>query len=229
MNNPIEAAIEAATAGERCIHGFSDLRGLLPPPYDRYGYGITLAMRLDDDVIDGIREGPTAEYHDHYREVNRRLESAANRIADFMAGLAPSEAVTPTFSDGRLTANYQTLRAPLSHKMAATRSGLGWIGKCDLFVSERFGPRIRLATVLTEYPLEPGEPVTESRCGACTACVRACPAGAPSGRQWRAGLDRDEFFDPFKCREKCLELTERRIGQRISICGICVSVCPQGR
>ncbi len=230
MMKRIETAILEATGEGDWIHAFSDLRGLLAPQYDRYGYGITLGLRLDDSIIDGIIEGPTGEYLDHYREVNLGLERAARRVAEFMAGLAPSMAVTPTFPDGKLAADYMTtLRTPFSHKMASTRSGLGWIGKCDLFVSEKFGPRIRLATVLTEYPLDAGTPVTGSRCGACEACVTACPAGAPSGREWHAGLDRDEFFDPFRCREKCLELTERRIGENISICGICVSVCPRGR
>jgi len=89
---------------------------------------------------------------------------------------------------------------------------------------------VRLATVLTEYPLPVLlPPVTESRCGACDVCVKACPAGAPSGREWHAGLDRDEFFDAFRCREKCRELTARMIGKPVSICGICVSVCPRGR
>jgi epoxyqueuosine reductase QueG len=45
--------------------------------------------------------------------------------------------------------------------MAATRAGIGWIGKKDLLVSEKFGPRNRLASVLTNYPFENlGGPIT---------------------------------------------------------------------
>ena len=36
----------------------------------------------------------------------------------------------------------------ISHKMVATRAGLGWIGKADLFISSRFGPRLRLVSIL---------------------------------------------------------------------------------
>jgi len=34
----------------------------------------------------------------------------------------------------------EKLTYDLSHKMVATRAGLGWIGKTDLFISEAFGP-----------------------------------------------------------------------------------------
>ncbi len=114
--------------------------------------------------------------------------------------------------------------------MAATRAGLGWIGKTDLFVSEQFGPRLRLATVLTDRPLGPvGTPVEKSRCGNCTLCVDACPAGAATGISWYAGLDRDAFFDARRCRESCRKLSKSALNEDISLCGICVAVCPVGR
>jgi epoxyqueuosine reductase QueG len=40
-----------------------------------------------------------------------------------------------------------------SHKMVATRAGLGWIGKTDLFVSNKYGPRVRLASIRIDAPV----------------------------------------------------------------------------
>lgn len=124
----------------------------------------------------------------------------------------------------------KTLSADFSHKMAATRAGLGWIGKTDLFISERFGPRLRLATVLTDSPLAASAvPVTESKCGNCTVCVDACPAGAANGRSWDVHTSRDDFYNAFLCRETCRAVTKKRVGVDASLCGICVSVCPVGK
>ena len=124
----------------------------------------------------------------------------------------------------------KTLRMNFSHKMAATRAGLGWIGKTDLLVAEKFGPRIRLATVLTNYRFDNlGIPITESRCGKCNICVEECPAQAANGKLWKVFLDRDEFYDAFKCRDMCRKMSMERLDKKISLCGICICVCPQGK
>ena len=82
-------------------------------------------------------------------------------------------------------------RTRLPHKTAATRAGLGWIGKCALLVTEQYGSGIRLSTILTDAPLEVGVPVEASRCGGCTACQSVCP---PPGdhRQQLGGWGRPE-------------------------------------
>jgi epoxyqueuosine reductase QueG len=215
------------------IAGFADLRGLLHESFRGYGYGILVGKRLDDSVVDSIlaceNPGPTAGYEALYRETNAALSDVVRRIAGSLrsSGIA-ALAVEPTVPDGSIDGEYRnTLRTELSHKMVGTRAGLGWIGKTALFVSERFGPRVRLATVLTDSPAGgSAAPIDESRCGSCSLCVEWCPAGAATGRPWSIRTDRDEFFDPFKCRETCLELSGARLNKRISICGICVAICP---
>ena len=127
--------------------------------------------------------------------------------------------------------NYaKTLRTPVSHKMIGTRSGLGWIGKTDLFVSKQFGPRLRLVSLLTNYPLVSKEkPVDRSLCGTCNECARNCPAQAATGQLWDIYTDRDVFFDAQKCRNKCRELAKAKLNVDISVCGVCVAICPIGK
>ncbi|KKK53810.1 hypothetical protein LCGC14_3091050, partial [marine sediment metagenome] len=72
-------------------------------------------------------------------------------------------------------------------------------------------------------------PIDESRCAGCEECVRARPAQAATGALWNVGVHRDTFFSPFKCLDKCKELTRQNFGGTVSICGICVSVCPIGQ
>ena len=57
------------------------------------------------------------------------------------------------------------------HSGIATRAELGWIGKNCLLVTEKFGPAIRLSSLLTQVPLFCEEPVNRSHCGACRICV----------------------------------------------------------
>ena len=42
----------------------------------------------------------------------------------------------------------------ISHKTVAVKAGLGFVGKSGLFLSEKYGSKVRLATVLTDMPLK---------------------------------------------------------------------------
>ena len=73
-----------------------------------------------------------------------------------------------------------------------------------------------------------GKPITESLCGSCNLCVIKCPPQAATDQLWTTKIDRDKFYDPFKCREYCRIISAERIDKDISLCGICISVCPKG-
>jgi ferredoxin len=36
-------------------------------------------------------------------------------------------------------------------------------------------------------------------------------------------------YDAEKCRKKCRELSKINFGKEMSICGVCISVCPIGK
>jgi len=60
----------------------------------------------------------------------------------------------------------------------AQRAGVGSFGKNSLILNPRYGPWIRLQSILTDAELAPDEPFEEDLCGDCEACIRACPVGA---------------------------------------------------
>ncbi|MEE0776905.1 MAG: 4Fe-4S double cluster binding domain-containing protein, partial [Bacillota bacterium] len=142
--------------------------------------------------------------------VNNRLEREG-----FMAFPIPASQRTGENKEGGI----------FSHRMAAQMAGLGWIGKNCSLVSPQNGPRLRLATVLTNAPLEPDHPM-ENRCGGCTKCRDICPAGAILGKTFDADDDLSQRFDFFKC-DSYLSETRQTFGKRI--CGRCVAVCPYGK
>ncbi|HLP74056.1 MAG TPA: hypothetical protein VK155_14215 [Bacteroidales bacterium] len=215
------------------IHGFADLSGLLHEKYKNYSYGITIGKRLDDTIVDALMNGPTIEYLRHYKQANKELREISLRIHDdLLAKGIDSLPVTPTVT--KEMEGYEdymeNVYYDISHKMVATRAGLGWIGKTDLFISEKFGPRLRLVSILlAENPGCSAEPVESGKCGKCNICVVKCPASAANGLTWNTGVHRDQFFNALKCRQKCGELANKLLNSGERICGLCVSICPIGR
>jgi epoxyqueuosine reductase len=215
------------------IFGFADLRGMLPDKFNEYQYGISIGKRLDDAIIDKLEDGPTLEYYAHYTRINRELTELSRKIqVDLNCNGIKSIAIEPTIPLGskRYEKYLETLSYDISHKMVATRAGLGWIGKTDLFISSNFGPRLRLVTILLkENPGIQSRPVVKSKCGKCNICIEKCPAKAANGKLWNIHTHRDEFFDAFKCREKCAELARKKLNVDEHICGLCISACPIGK
>lgn len=229
----LEEEIAALVPGDGGhLLGFADLTGLLHERYRGLEYAVSIGKRLDGGIIDAITSGPTRDYYRLYRDTNLYLEGLADRVAGLLGERgARALAITPTMDEENDDPSYlETMRTTFSHKMAATRAGLGWIGKTDLLVTEEFGPRLRLVTVLTDRLLAPlRPPVDESRCGDCEECVTACPGRAANGRPWDSSTDRDEFYDAFACRAAARKISRRLLNADVSLCGICVSVCPRGR
>ena len=214
------------------IFGFADLKGLLPKIYAGYDFGISIGKRLDDRIINELIDGPTIEYLGHYNEINRQLSDLTAKIQeDLSKNNIISLPIVPTISlRSKQNEKYlKNLTYDISHKMVATRAGLGWIGKTDLLISKEFGPRLRLVTMLLKQ--DPGyktEPIEKSRCGNCNICVQRCPAKAATGLKWDITIHRDEFFNALKCREMCKEQAKLKLNVDERICGLCISVCPIG-
>ena len=214
------------------IYGFADLTGLLAPKFAGFNYGISIGRQLDNQIVNSIIHGPTREYYSHYKQINQELKQLTIDISkDLNNNGIGSINIEPTVNANDLDSKYsKTLRTDLSHKMVATRAGLGWIGKTDLFVSKKFGPGLRLVSILLSTPVKPkSKPVDKSRCGKCNLCVDICPANAANGKLWDITAEREDFFDPWKCRKQCAEFGRLRLGLDVRICGMCIAVCPIGR
>jgi len=191
----------------------------------RFSFGISIGIRLSDSVIDRITaDDPTPEYASHYKAVNAHLDDIALRIASRIEGngyaalpIPASQITKPSLHQGAI-----------SHKAIGAIAGLGWIGKNQLLINPRFGPRLRLASVLTTIPLRTGVPM-DNGCGDCEICIKSCPAHAirlteASGRRWI----REQVFDPDACNQRLVGFRDNPL-YGVSICGICVKVCPFGR
>jgi epoxyqueuosine reductase QueG len=227
----IEKIIKKRTKREYIL-GYSYLEGLVPKEYKSLVYGITVGIRLDDKIINNIAGGPTKEYLKHYKNINSTLNKIAFDIKDLIKShrrrAEVVKATLETSDEGDYPDYLKTLSVEFPHKTAATRAGLGWIGKTALFVSWKYGPRVRLVTVLTTQKFETGPAVKSSLCGECDICVTRCPAGAANGKLWSPNLKRGDFYNAFACRSKARELTQALMKKEKTVCGICMAVCPLG-
>ncbi len=128
----------------------------------------------------------------------------------------------------RAQSSEETLTAPLSFKYAATRAGLGWIGKNDVLITEKYGPRVRLSALLIRCSYPDHTPILESKCPAgCSLCVDACPHHALTGHTWQFDSPRAERIDVQRCNRKRSEYLKSHL--RKHSCGFCMVACPIGQ
>ena len=203
--------------------GFSSLGESRSPEHPEYGYAVTIVRKLSRAVIKTINGAPTMEYFQHYRATNARLDSIALDAVSFIenAGyLALPVAASQSTPDKK-----DEYRGIFPHKTGAVLSGLGFIGKNGLLITE-YGSAVRLASVLTDMPLSAQKEIKPCLCGDCQICKNACPAGAITGELYVNGAERSTIFDAKKCSEHMK--TYKNIG-RGAVCGICISVCPYNK
>lgn len=109
-------------------------------------------------------------------------------------------------------------------RAAATRAGIGWLGKNTNLLLPGIGSRVLLSEIVTSAALDPDQPLKKS-CGGCDACMRICPTGA---------LIQPGVLDNRKCisywtieHHGVLPLEMRPlIGDWIFGCDLCQDVCP---
>lgn len=208
----------------------------------RFPRAVSIAILFPREIVQQQLDGPTRSYEYFYHAINRRLDAAGLAVssviqnAGYRACPVPSSDYREKQRAERL--QYRVVREDretlpdittelygmFSHRLAAHLAGLGWIGKNCSIINPEVGPRLRLTTVLTEAPLEPGKPLA-GRCGSCSRCRDACPAGALKGSAFRIGQPIEDRIDRECCKAQ-LDRIKAAFGQ--GTCALCLAVCPWG-
>ena len=149
-------------------------------------------------------------YQQHQDYIRGKLAKAVYDIARVsrQAGLK----ALPLTANGPAV-DRRTLQAVISYKHAGEAAGLGRIGMSSVLITEKYGPRVRLALCLTEAVLEPNDVIKEQICRYCNICVGKCPAHALERP------DKEEVYsiNKFACRT---------YSDASGGCSECIRVCP---
>jgi epoxyqueuosine reductase QueG len=206
MNEAIKNALLASGAD---IVGFADVTGILKPEIAHLTNAISIGVsrNLNENTV--------------------RLLAALKKEAVAMLKVRGYKYLSIPADSDRIENSFISRLYPLfPHKMAATCAGLGWIGKNGLLISPEYGPRLSLATVLTDAPLKTGKPCTKSLCGSCSLCVEHCPSGAITGHRWSTKEPYVEMVRLDNCKDH--KQGSKAVKGKPN-CGLCINICPYGR
>jgi epoxyqueuosine reductase QueG len=210
--------------------GIADLAfldGIQTEPVDLlkgYRRAISIGVRLADGVLDAIEDRPTPIYQQHYLKTNVLLDDIALRVSQYIQARGSKTLPIPASQ----LLDKENWTSYISHKAVAIAAGLGWQGKSLLVISQDFGPRIRLVTILTDAAIKPDHP-QKNRCGRCSLCSDACPVGAIKNVNTSSHYSsRDEALHFDRCLARVLDNSSRPFIES-PICGVCIRACPWGK
>lgn len=185
-------------------------------------YAVSIIVKLSDSVLKTITDRPSISYFQHYRTVNYKLDQLALTCVKFLEDNGYDAfpiAASQSIPGNKYSGIFQ-------HKTCARLAGLGFIGKNSLFITEEYGSKVRLATVLTNMPLKNDREVIVKDCGSCNICTNACPAGAIYGCNFNPNKPYEPLFDKEKCS---LNMKRYNDVGRGAVCGLCIKACPRNR
>jgi epoxyqueuosine reductase QueG len=150
---------------------------------------IALAMPIPRGANRGVEEG--THWHNYTFYTYNKLNSFFRPIKTYELSCfiedCGYEAVAhyPAVPEGNGTTRKPVAEGKLppdvvcSIRMIAAGCGLGEIGWSKVFLTKKYGPRVRLGLIFTDAELEP-DPILDTGdiCLHCGACTRRCPGGA---------------------------------------------------
>ncbi len=108
----------------------------------------------------------------------------------------------------------------INERYYAAKSGLGFIGKNSMFISNKYGPTCYIGLIYVKEELDYANEIS-NMCGSCSKCISSCPTSALS-----------EFnVDCNKCISESLQ-NKNRVGDfshhsnKVYGCDECITCCP---
>ncbi len=166
---------------------------------------ISLAVEMDYDLI---RLAPS-------RRTSTTLWKAYNDLAEITVHLAAHIRGMGYPARAHHQGTGELLLVP-----CAVDAGLGELSKMGFLITKKYGPRVRLAAVTTDLPLEVDRPVdlgVQDFCEKCSKCARHCPSKAiPERKTWVRGVHKWQLDG-----DRCVETFSKTFG-----CTMCIRYCP---
>jgi epoxyqueuosine reductase len=213
------------TGNGATLVGFGDISSFDESITEGFPVAISLGLKYEERIVENLHQDEEAFYR-HMNALNEGIERliglAENRLSEWGYAHKTVRLAAPIKDNQGL----RELRI-FPHKTAATRSGLGWVGKNALLITPKYGPRVRLGTILTNAPFQTAKPILKSGCGSCSLCSEACIYGAIHNVAWKPGIEGEKLVDIYLCNQKRMDFIPK-LGRKHS-CGYCIRACKFGR
>lgn len=203
------------------VVGFASLEGIKNVPKE-YPNSILIGIPIEKEALKTIYTDDQSKYVESMKSLALKLNDIVLEGEDYIKENMNYNALA--MSRERVAKDFEGLASKIPHKTTGTRSGLGWIGRCALLISPKYGAALRLSTILTDMPIKVGTPIDDSLCDDCTDCQDACPVDAINEVKWDSRKVREEYFDAEKCFEFIKKEMQRTHGK--SLCAKCGLACP---
>ena len=115
--------------------------------------------------------------------------------------------------------------SPVSEKVWAQRTGIGWIGKHTNLITREYGSWIFLGELILDCDLIYDKPFIDDLCGSCIACIEACPTDAIIS-EYQLDATKCISYQTIENREDIPLQFSDKMDDWIYGCDICQEVCP---
>jgi epoxyqueuosine reductase len=205
------------------IHG--DM-GWLAAKADRRGDPRALWPEARSVIVLGMNYGPAETPNAHLGEAAHGVVSVYARGRDYHDVVKSRlKALARWLAESRpCQVKVFVDTAPVMEKPLAEAAGIGWQGKHTNLVSRDFGSWLFLGEVFTDLALEADAP-HEDRCGACQACLDACPTAAFPA-PYRIDARRCASYLTIEHKGPIPRELRPLLGNRIYGCDDCLAACP---
>ena len=137
------------------LWGAADLEWFSTPGDEtgkRFANASSWVVPMNPRSMESIQNGPNRAYADDYARVNDRI----NDLAGLLAGELKKNGFRALALAASVRSDQVNIKGDFPDKTAATRAGLGWIGKHCQLITRPFGPGVRLGTVFADLSLPGG-------------------------------------------------------------------------
>jgi epoxyqueuosine reductase len=224
INEWQEYVVKELTTKGASLVGFGDITSSGTKITGEFPIAISIAVKCDEEIVENLHTDEFAFYM-HLKELKGKVDTLV-KVAEGLIRDGGYNYQTVTDASIKNSKHLKELRF-FSHALAAAYSGLGWIGKNSLLITPNFGPRVRLATVLTDANFTTAMPSMQDKCGECDLCVIACPYQAIHNINWGKSVSSEMLVDGCLCYDKRCSFFPV-LGRSYS-CGRCMQACKIGR
>ncbi|MGE5628681.1 MAG: tRNA epoxyqueuosine(34) reductase QueG [Solirubrobacterales bacterium] len=117
---------------------------------------------------------------------------------------------------------YFTDNNSLPERYIAKLSGIGFQGKNNTIITEKYGSYVFLGEIITDLNIEEDKPV-DNKCGSCNVCIASCPTGS-------LGEDNPNICLSYITQKKDIDdKWFKLLNGRIFGCDSCQDICPYNK